>query len=134
MIRSLLVGGLVAIALAGGLATTSVAATNAPAAATATTSAPPPGSRQFGRTYCLAGHLCTFHQDSAHNGYYDSYYYCQRVYLSDWVGSGEVMNNQSTGTVTTFYGQSGNVVSTSKAFQDVNLDWDPIWSFQVCPS
>jgi hypothetical protein len=121
MIRSLLVGGLVAIALAGGLATSSSAATS-----------PPPGSRQFGRTYCLADHLCTFHSDSAHNGYYNSYYSCQRVYLSDWVGSGEVMNNQSTGTVTTFYGESGNVISTSKAFQDVDISWDAIWSFQVC--
>lgn len=125
MIRSLLAGGLVAVALAGGLATASSAAT---------ASSPPPGSKQFGRTYCLADHLCTFHQDSSHTGYYNSYYYCERVYLSDWVGSGEVMNNQSTGTVTTFYGQSGNVVSTSKAFQDVGIDWDSIWSFQVCPS
>jgi hypothetical protein len=135
MIRSLLAGGLIAIALAGGLATSSVAATSTTSASPATAaSGPPPGSKQFGRTYCLADHLCTFHLDSSHTGYYNSYYYCERVYLTDWVGSGEVMNNQSTGTVTTFYGKSGNVVSTSKAFQDVGIDWDSIWSFQVCPS
>jgi hypothetical protein len=136
MIRSLFAGGLAALAIAGGLATTSAAApaTVAPSVQAQQASSPPPGSKQFGRTYCLADHLCTFHLDSSHTGYYDSYYYCQRVYLTDWVGSGEVMNNQSTGTVTTFYGQSGNVVSTSKAFQQIDIDWDSIWSFQVCPS
>ncbi|HJP73376.1 MAG TPA: hypothetical protein VJ914_03860 [Pseudonocardiaceae bacterium] len=134
MIRTLLAGGLAALALAGGLATSSAAATNTAAAETPATSSPPPGSRPFGRIECLAGHLCAFHLDSAHTGYYTSYYYCQRIYLSDWVGSGEIMNNQSTGTVTTFYGQSGNVISTSKAFQEVGIDWDPVWSFQVCPS
>lgn len=136
MIRSLFAGGLAALAIAGGLATTSAAApaTAAPSVQAHPASSPPPGSKQFGRTYCLADHLCTFHLDSSHTGYYDSYYYCQRVYLTDWVGSGEVMNNQSPGTVTTFYGQSGNVVSTSKAFQQINIDWDSIWSFQVCPS
>lgn len=126
MLRSLLAGGLVALALAGGLATSLAAATNA--------SSPPPGAKPFGRIECLANHLCTFHLDSSHTGYYDSYYYCQRIYLTDWVGSGEIMNNQSTGTVTTFYGQSGNVISTSKAYQEVGIDWDLIWSFQVCPS
>ncbi len=137
MRKSLIAGGLVAIALAGGLATSSAAATSTAAAPTApahAASSPPPGSRQFGRTYCLADHLCTFHLDSSNNGYYNSYYDCQRIYLTDWHGSGEIMNNQSSGTVTTFYGESGNVLSTSKAYQEVGMDWDPVWSFQVCPS
>jgi hypothetical protein len=137
MRRTLIAGGLVAIALAGGLATTSAAATTTPSASTVATvaaSGPPAGSKQFGRTYCLAGHLCTFHTDSAHTGYYNSYYYCDRVYLSDWVGSGEIMNNQSSGTVTTFYNEAGKVVTTSKAYQEKGIDWDSIWSFQVCPA
>jgi hypothetical protein len=135
MKRTIVAGTLAALALAGGLATSSAAATpsaNASVAPASASASPPAGSKQFGRTYCLAGHLCLFYLNSAHDGLYASYYYCERVYLSGWFGSGELMNNQTSGTVSTFYGESGNVITTSKAYQEKGIDWDDVWSIKVC--
>lgn len=83
--------------------------------------------RQFGRVECQYGWLCTFH-----NGVYKSFTACTTQYLSGWTGSGEIMNNQTTGTKTTFYKLNGSVYTTSTAYQLTGINWDQIWSIKVC--
>jgi hypothetical protein len=76
---------------------------------------------------CRYERLCTWH-----NGTYNEWWTCQRVWLSNWGGAGWVVNNQTPGTVSTFYNQNGSKNFSLTAGQYANLNWDPIWSFQVC--
>ncbi|ELP62126.1 hypothetical protein STRTUCAR8_00201 [Streptomyces turgidiscabies Car8] len=61
-------------------------------------------------------------------------YDCNRRYLSNWSGTGEVMNNRTDNAEATLYGQNGNVIQT---FRVVNadapdVDRDPVWSIRNC--
>jgi hypothetical protein len=81
---------------------------------------------------CPVGYLCT---GRVANGkvVFNRFYYCERIWLSNWTGTGSVFNNQTPGTVATFYDQNGRVLFRSTAKQLIQtVDWNPIWSFQVC--
>ncbi|MFF1544721.1 hypothetical protein [Streptomyces sp. NPDC058291] len=61
-------------------------------------------------------------------------YDCNRYYLSDWHGAGEVMNSQTDNAEATLYGQNGNVLQTFPVVTDdaPDVDWEPVWSIRNC--
>lgn len=81
---------------------------------------------QFGCRYEL---LCTWH-----NGIYQEWYKCERIWLLDWTGGdGFVIDNQTPHTVTTFYNRDGWPVRTMVPEDNwIEINWDDIWSIQVC--
>jgi hypothetical protein len=77
---------------------------------------------------CRYGYLCTWHGQVRQD-----FYRCQRIWLTNWTGTGMFINQQTPGTVTTFYDRNGKVLSRSVAQHWIrSIDWNPIWSFQVC--
>ncbi len=135
-------------------ATRSVAA--APAHATSTTTTYPAPStspavtvsvdpQQPKQYFCDTGYLCVFLYTAPEGWYYINFYYCKRYSLSNFIdptatgADSEVIDDQSAGTTTTFYGKYGNVLQTmhpsSDEFQSVLLNnggWNPVYSIQVC--
>ncbi|MDN3027962.1 hypothetical protein [Streptomyces sp. S.PB5] len=60
-------------------------------------------------------------------------YDCHRYYLSNWHGTGEVMNSQTDNAEATIYGQSGNVIQTFPvSTEKPDVDWEPVWSIRNC--
>lgn len=61
-------------------------------------------------------------------------YSCGRYRLANWHGGGLVINNQTTGTVARFYGQSDSnkVGETGRALWIGTADWGPVWSIVPC--
>lgn len=76
---------------------------------------------------CAYGHLCM-----TVNGTNFDFYVCQTWNLTNWTGTGPYINNQTTGTVARFYGQSGNQLWASTAYDSGTANWDPVWSLKVC--
>lgn len=87
------------------------------------------GSQANTAAKCASGWLCTYHNGVARN-----YYHCTTVYLSNWTGPGYIVNNQTPGTVSTFYRADGSTYIRDVApdLADREVNWDPIWSFRVC--
>lgn len=56
-------------------------------------------------------------------GYYDTYY----LY-----GAGSYTNNQTTGTVARFYNSSNQVIVSSRAFQQGNINLSPVYHIRPC--
>lgn len=98
-----------------------------------------------GPNNCSSGYLCAF-VPTAPNGWYEfKFYYCQRYYLTNFFDdtsagiNSPVIDDQSSGTTTTYYGASGNVLQTMRPsankFQDVMFNkggWNPVYSIKVC--
>lgn len=61
-----------------------------------------------------------------------NYYTCGLWTVSNWYGTGPWINNQTSGTVARFYGQSGNQLWTSTAYSSGTADWGPVWSLRPC--
>ncbi|MGW1841375.1 hypothetical protein [Streptomyces sp. NPDC001966] len=57
---------------------------------------------------------------------------CNKYALSNFEGDGFFDNNQTKGTVSTFYGSSGNVLRKSTAREQSPIGWSPVWSVRNC--
>ncbi|MFD0338274.1 hypothetical protein ACFVH0_06200 [Streptomyces sp. NPDC127117] len=57
---------------------------------------------------------------------------CNKYALSNFEGDGFFDNNQTKGTVATFYGGSGNVLRKSTAREQSSIGWSPVWSVRNC--
>ncbi|MFF3783622.1 hypothetical protein [Streptomyces sp. NPDC001933] len=57
---------------------------------------------------------------------------CNKYALSNFEGDGFFDNNQTKGTVATFYGGSGNVLRKSIAREQSSIRWSPVWSVRNC--
>lgn len=76
---------------------------------------------------CSYEHLCM-----TVRGTEFSYYTCQVWLVYNWSGTGPWINNQTKGTVATFYGQAGNKLWSSTAYSSGTANWDPVWSLRPC--
>jgi hypothetical protein len=79
------------------------------------------------RLNCDYGYLCM-----TVRGTNFRFYECRTWYLSDWTGTGPYINNQTVGTVASFYGQNGELLWTSTAYDEGTANWDPVWSLRPC--
>ena len=100
---------------------------------------------QIKQYFCDPEYLCAF-IDTAPSGYYRiEFYRCQRYSLAQFIDPSAtgtdsvVIDDQSAGTTTVFYGKSGNVLQTmhpiNDEFQSVLLNkggWNPVYSIKVC--
>lgn len=58
---------------------------------------------------------------------------CNRYYVSYWDGGGYFVNNQTSGTVSSFYGSSGNTLWTDTSpTSQTYADWTPVYSLRNC--
>ncbi|MFJ8634075.1 hypothetical protein [Streptomyces sp. NPDC093568] len=83
---------------------------------------------------CDTGNFCAGVWDPTVNQWRVFFLYrCNRYYLSNWQGTGEVKNSQTDNAQATTYGQSGNVIQTFPVSSDSpDVDWDPVWSIRNC--
>ncbi|MEU6389121.1 hypothetical protein [Streptomyces sp. NPDC046939] len=92
-----------------------------------------------GGTYsCDYGYLCARVWDPTRGQYkvFDLYY-CDTYSLSYWGSGGDgggFYNNQTTGTVATFYNSTGGVYHSSTAYgvAPTWFNWDPVWKIKNC--
>lgn len=90
---------------------------------------------------CSTYHLCAY----VHNGwwYEFNFYYCKRYSLSEFVdlspdtSTSLVMDYQTPGTKTIFYGKTGNVLETVVAPSEFYVlpgkgGWNPVYSIKIC--
>jgi len=83
---------------------------------------------------CDPGNFCAGVWDPTVNQWRVFFLYeCSRYYLSNWHGTGEVMNSQTDNAQATIYGQNGNVIQTFPVSTDApDVDWEPVWSIRNC--
>lgn len=83
---------------------------------------------------CDTGYFCAGVRDPTAGQWRVFFLYdCDRYYLSNWQGTGEVMNSQTDNAQATIYGQSGDVIQTFPVSTDApDVDWDPVWSIRNC--
>jgi hypothetical protein len=121
------------------------------ASATTTTTPPPPSTSpvvvptrnpEMPKSYqCATGYLCAY----VHNGWwYDfNFYYCKLYSLREFVDlspdtdTSLVLDYQTPGTTTTFYGKTGNVLQTVVAPSNFYVlpgkgGWNPVYSIKIC--
>ena len=81
---------------------------------------------------CPDEHFCMY-RGTYYTGSQWNLYYCGTYTLSDWVGYGSYINNQTPGTVSALLNANFRLVSYSVAYQ-VNpvYDWNPIWYVVPC--
>ncbi|MCZ7412933.1 MULTISPECIES: hypothetical protein [unclassified Streptomyces] len=87
---------------------------------------------------CSYGTLCLRVWDPTRGKYkvFDLYY-CNTYHLSYWGSGGDgggFYNNQTTGTVATFYNSTGGVYHSSTAYSVAPswFSWDPVWTVKNC--
>ncbi|WP_326761935.1 hypothetical protein OHB35_46470 [Streptomyces phaeochromogenes] len=87
-----------------------------------------------GHVTCDTGNFCAGVWDPTVNQWRVFFLYdCNRYYLSNWQGTGEVMNSQTDNAQATIYGQNGNVIQTFPVSTDApDVDWEPVWSIRNC--
>lgn len=78
---------------------------------------------------CQYGHLCVYNPSD--NTVYD-YYKCGTYPTNYLYGAGTFTNNETTGTVAKFYGSSGNLIFSSRAFQQGNINLIPVYKIIPC--
>ncbi|WP_419705825.1 hypothetical protein [Promicromonospora sp. NFX87] len=83
---------------------------------------------------CNTGELCALAWDSSRGMFAVFHLYnCARYSVSGWTGQGYYANQQTNGTVATFYNQSGGTLWTSRAPSGhQGAGWDPVWSIRNC--
>ncbi|MDQ0947074.1 hypothetical protein QFZ24_000997 [Streptomyces phaeochromogenes] len=114
-------------AQAASSATSAVSPTISPAAPSQLV---PPGDS----VTCDTGNFCAGVWDPTVNQWRVFFLYdCNRYYLSNWHGTGEVMNSQTDNAQATIYGENGNVIQTFPVSTDApDVDWEPVWSIRNC--
>ncbi|WP_405546806.1 hypothetical protein OG478_45335 [Streptomyces phaeochromogenes] len=87
-----------------------------------------------GHVTCDTGNFCAGVWDPTVNQWRVFFLYdCNRYYLSNWQGTGEVMNSQTDNAQATIYGQNGNMIQTFPVSTDApDVDWEPVWSIRNC--
>ncbi|MBX7267842.1 hypothetical protein KIF24_18565 [Micromonospora sp. Llam7] len=108
------------------------------AAAAASPSISPAASRvrhftKNEKATCPSGNLCAAVWDPTISRWkvFDLYY-CNRYYLSNWLGDGGYYNAQTGGVRFTFYAQNGNVLRSSTSTGAFVRNWDAVWSIRNC--
>jgi len=160
--------GAIAAVAAVALATTLSIAVMAPSAGAATTTPSSPGVRVHSiaapaitkpstspsitavnvvvasTSQCSSGFLCAYVPTGPGGTWWEfKFFHCLRYSLSNFFDSGFdesiVIDDQTGGVTTTYFGQSGNVLQTMKPaagrFQSVlpgRGGWDPVFSIKVC--
>lgn len=83
---------------------------------------------------CASGNLCVATYDATRGDYVVYYlYYCATYALTDFVGTGSYRNSQTGGATATFYGQSGNALtSVGPGGSSNSYNWSPVWSIRNC--
>jgi hypothetical protein len=83
---------------------------------------------------CDTGNFCAGVWDPTVNQWRVFFlYHCNRYYLANWHGTGEVMNSQTDNAQATIYGQNGNVIRTFPvSTESPDVDWEPVWSIRNC--
>ncbi|WP_369364903.1 hypothetical protein AB5L52_17380 [Streptomyces sp. CG4] len=76
---------------------------------------------------CAYGHLCMIVKGTKFD-----FYKCQTWTVNNWTGDGPFTNNQTPGTVASFYNQDGSTRWTSTAYEAGTATWDPIYSLRPC--
>jgi hypothetical protein len=62
-----------------------------------------------------------------------SVFSCAQYSLSNWLGAGRYLDNQTGGVTSTFYGQSGDaLLSFTPDGAQHNYDCSPVWSIRNC--
>jgi hypothetical protein len=90
----------------------------------------PPGSFN-----CDPGNLCAWVWDPTTSDFKVFFLFaCNRYSLSNWFGDGGYADNQTGGVRSTFYGQSGNVLTSfTPDFPATHgYNWDRVWSIRNC--
>jgi hypothetical protein len=78
---------------------------------------------------CAYKYVC----GEASNGHSFAYTKCSTLYqLPDLVGSGSLINNQTTGTVAYFYDKNQNFLFSSTAYDSRTVNWTPVWYAIAC--
>lgn len=87
-----------------------------------------------GSFVCADGNLCTAVWDATTGSWKIFFLYTCRTYsLSNWTGGGRYYDSQTGGVISTFYGKSGNVLTSFRAaHQTVDYNWSPVWSIKNC--
>ncbi|MCD7441448.1 hypothetical protein K4B79_24880 [Streptomyces lincolnensis] len=129
--------GTMTLMLASVFASGTAQAASSGASAVAPTISPAADSRLVpdgSHITCDTGNFCAGVWDPTVNQWRVFFlYHCNRYYLSNWQGTGEVMNSQTDNAQATTYGQSGNVIQTFPVSTDApDVDWDPVWSIRNC--
>jgi hypothetical protein len=86
-----------------------------------------------GQTYtCAVGNLCQLVWDPT-TGNWELFrmYYCNYYSLSYWNDGGYFSNNQTSGTVATFYSNTGNWTDAAPTGQTY-VNWDPVYAIRNC--
>lgn len=85
---------------------------------------------------CPYGDLCTVVWDPTAGSWKVFYLYnCARYTLYNWLGTGNYYDHQTPGTVSHYYGSSGNTLKTFTATSsptNVNQDWGPVYFIRNC--
>lgn len=84
---------------------------------------------------CPYEYLCTSVWDPNH-GMFKIFYmwHCYKYTLYNWNGWGTYKNFQTPNAITTFYGQSHNVLTSFGPVQNAQFayDWTPVWYIRNC--
>ncbi|ANS65932.1 hypothetical protein SLINC_3708 [Streptomyces lincolnensis] len=129
--------GTMTLVLASVLASGTAQAASSAASAVAPTISPAADSRLVpagSHITCDTGNFCAGVWDPTVNQWRVFFlYHCNRYHLSNWQGTGEVVNSQTDNAQATTYGQNGNVIQTFPVSTDApDVDWDPVWSIRNC--
>lgn len=83
---------------------------------------------------CPYGDLCALVWDPTKSNWKIFYLYsCARYSLYNWLDTGYYFDNQTAGTVSTFYGSSGNALKTFTPDQKQHsYGWTPVYSIRNC--
>ncbi|WP_052595573.1 hypothetical protein [Luteipulveratus mongoliensis] len=76
---------------------------------------------------CDYGHLCLFV-----NGLTYDFYECETTRVLGWYGASYFINNQTPGTVASFYNEDYSLRWTSTAYEEGTFDATPIGSVKPC--
>jgi hypothetical protein len=90
----------------------------------------PPGSGVF----CSTGNLCAAVYDPSAGTFKVFFFYsCNRYWMSNWNGFGEVQNSQTGGAAAYLYNRDGSIRKVVPADNGVYAqDWTPVWSLRNC--
>lgn len=113
-----------ALAGAGAIAAAAMVMPSASATPTATTA----DEGVSAQLACRYGHIC----GKASNGKRFDYYKCKTYRLPGLIGRGPLNNNQTRGTVATFYDKNHRILFKSRAPQKRSVNWTPVEFVKVC--
>ncbi|MES5820807.1 hypothetical protein [Streptomyces sp. RG80] len=83
---------------------------------------------------CDTGNFCAGVWDPTVNQWRVFFLYdCHLYHLSNWQGTGEVVNSQTGNAQATTHGQNGALIQTYPVSADApDVNWDPVWSIRNC--